>query len=450
MNNLLTASEAFAALQKGKTVLCRYADDMSDFEDLDQFTATVFALPGYEFCIDIEKIELAGFTFTKPCTLDELVDEQKIFWVDFSKSTIIAGDFSSKNTYLVTLVNNGVVQRDFENAQLFLKGFQAFVGINQEITLTTCDPIFVSDDVEVSAGTKSAKAKGKKKTKDVLADPKLLEAEKDIVLDGINQSKTEPEINSLCYDLEKHSFTPEQLKAIEDAKDAKLAELALIRAEAESEKHELFDSTEDQAQAPELSVLCEAFIDEISNSNSKEDLDIIRSRINSNGGLTEVENAELCTRLNIKAKTFENAEPSIVADAPNEETNNDKKPIEEEEGKYQKKLVELKKRVDESKTVTEVNAVTKYTTQWSAEQRAPLLQHIHRRLEELKKDKQANEPSLLIKIQNAPDLATLDAYEIDIHSLDPLAQPKMMQAITTRKKELDQTKNEYLIDEDLP
>lgn len=439
--NILNNQEAFAALQKGKNLLCRHIE--GEFNKLATFPATVFALPGYEFCIDIEKIELAGFTFTKPCTLDELVNEQKIFWVDFSKSTIIAGDFNSKNTYLVTLVNNGVVQRDFENAQLFLKGFQAFVGINQEITLTTCDPIFVSDDEEVSAGTKSAKAKGKKKTKDVLADPKLLEAEKDIVLDGINQSKTEPEINSLCYDLEKHSFTPEQLKAIEDAKDAKLAELALIRAEAESEKHELFNSVEDQAQAPELSVLCEAFIDEISNSKSKEDLDFIRSRINSNGVLTEVENAELCTRINIKSKTFEITNSAVTPDTSETVQN-------EEESNYQEKLAELKKRVDESKTVTEVNAVTKYTTQWSAEQRAPLLQHIHGRLEELKKDKQANEPSMLVKIQNAPDLATLDAYEIDIHSLDPLAQPKMMQAITTRKKELDQAKNEYLIDEDLP
>lgn len=446
--NILDNQEAFAALQKGKNLLCRHIE--GEFNKLATFPATVFALPGYEFCIDIEKIELAGFTFTKPCTLDELVDEQKVFWVDFSKSTIIAGDFNSKNTYLVTLVNNGVVQRDFENAQLFLKGFQAFVGINQEITLTTCDPIFVSDDEEVSAETKSAKTKGKKKTKDVPTDPQLIEAEKDIVLDAINHSKTEPEIASLCYDLEKHNFTPEQLKAIENAKNEKLAALALIKSEAESAKHELFISTGELDQAPELSVLCEAFIDEISNSKSTEDLDFIRSRINSNGNLSEVENAELCTRINIKAKTFEKAEPPIVADDSKEETNIGKKPIEEEEGKYQKKLVELKKRVDESKTVTEVNAVTKYTTQWSAEQRAPLLQHIHRRLEELKKDKQANEPSMLVKIQNAPDLATLDAYEIDIHSLDPLAQPKMMQAVTTRKKELDQAKNEYLIDEDLP
>ncbi|WP_198078033.1 hypothetical protein [Acinetobacter calcoaceticus] len=443
--NILNNQEAFAALQKGKNLLCRYME--GDFLELDQFPATVFGNSDYQFCIDIEKIELAGFTFTKPCTLDELTDDQEIYVIDFSCSNIYESSFNSNNDYVCKLVANGVVQRDLNNASDQLRAFQKVLGVEMGIIIKSVDFIETGVNEKKSEGRQAKKRTSKK---DIPVDPQLVEAEKEIVLDGINQSKTEPEINSLCYDLEKHSFTPEQLKAIENAKDAKLAELALIKAEAESEKHELFDSDEEQAQAPELSVLCEAFIDEISNSKSKEDLDFIRSRINSNGGLTEVENAELCTRINIKAKTFEKAEPPIVADVPKEETNNGKKPIEEEEGKYQKKLVELKKRVDESKTVTEVTAVTKYTTQWSAEQRAPLLQHIHRRLEELKKDKQANEPSMLVKIQNAPDLATLDAYEIDIHSLDPLAQPKMMQAITTRKKELDLAKNEYLIDEDLP
>lgn len=449
--NILNNVEAFAALQSGKNLLCRHIE--GEFAELNEFPATVFGNPEYQFCIDIEKIELAGFTFTKPCTLDELVDKQKVFWVDFSKSTIIAGDFSSKNTYLVTLVNNGVVQRDFENAQLFLKGFQAFVGINQEITLTTRDPIFSNSDEEEQAAkeTKHTKNKDKKKTKEVSADPQLLETEKDIILDGISSSKTECEIDSLCFGLEKHSFTPDQLKAIEDAKNTKLAELAEIKSKAEDEKHDLLNLAEAETQDLELSVLCEAFIDEISNSKSKEDLDFIRVRINSNGVLTEVENAELNTRLNIKAKSFEKVDVSV--NIPDVSQNNGKKYIEEEEGKYQKKLAELKKRVDESKTVTEVNAVTKYTNSWSAEQRAPLLQYIHKRLEELKKEKQANEPSLLVKIQNAPDLATLDAYEIDIHSLDPLAQPKMMQAVKARKLELEKSNTGspiYLIDEDLP
>lgn len=438
--NILNNQDAFAALQSGKKLLCRQIE--GEFASLDRFPATVFGLPGYEFCIDIEKIELAGITFTKPLTIDEYVEGQDVFVITTYSPSVYVVNF--KTSALIESINSGFVQRDAENAKLQLKAFSKALGFE------------VNNDLSViRLGDEPKKQRGKKsKTEQPLViekpsvDPKLLEAEKDIVLDGINQSKTEPEINSLCYDLKKHSFTPEQLKAIENAKDAKLAELALIRAEAESKKQELFDSNIEQVRVPELSVLCEAFIDEISNSKSKEDLDFIRSRINSNGVLTEVENAELNTRLNIKAKSFEKAD--VALNVPDASQNNGKKYIEEEEGKYQKKLVELKKRVDESKTVTEVNAVTKYTNSWSAEQRAPLLQYIHKRLEELKKEKQENEPSLYVQIQNAPDLAALDAYEIDIHSLDPLAQPKMMQAVIARRKELAEVIDDSSIDGDLP
>ena len=68
--------------------------------------------------------------------------------------------------------------------------------------------------------------------------------------------------------------------------------------------------------------MCEAFIDEISNSKSKEDLDFIRARINSNGVLTEVENAELNTRLNIKAKSFEKVD--VCVNIPDASQNNGK------------------------------------------------------------------------------------------------------------------------------
>lgn len=444
--NILNNQEAFAALQRGKNLLCRHID--GEFLELDQFPATVFALPDYEFCIDIEKIELAGYTFTKPCTPGELKDGQEIYVIDFSCSNIYYGPFNPKSEYVRDLIINGVVQRDSDNAVNQLRAFHEILGVKLGVVLKPVEFIDTGIKKQKTAESKPDRKRANKKETSV--DPKLVDAKKDIVIDGIHSSKTEYEIDSLCYDLEKHSFTPEQLKAIENAKDAKLAELASIKAEAESEKHELFTPAEEDTQAPELSVLCEAFIDEISNSKSKEDLDFIRSRINSNGVLTEVEYAELFTRLNLKAATFDKGESNNAVDVAEVVKTEERKPIEEEEGKYQKKLVELKKRVDESKTVTEVNAVTKYTTQWSAEQRAPLLQYTHKRLEELKKEKQDSEPSLFVKIQNAPDLAALDAYEIDIHSLEPLAQPKMMQAVITRRKELDQAKNEYLIDEDLP
>jgi hypothetical protein len=67
MNNILNAQEAFAAIQLGKNVLCRYAGNGTlpgdkEFMTLDQVPATVFYQPHYEFCIKIETIELAGIT----------------------------------------------------------------------------------------------------------------------------------------------------------------------------------------------------------------------------------------------------------------------------------------------------------------------------------------------------------------------------------------------------
>ncbi|SMB77315.1 Uncharacterised protein [Acinetobacter baumannii] len=69
----------------------------------------------------------------------------------------------------------------------------------------------------------------------------------------------------------------------------------------------------------------------------------------------------------------------------------------------------------------------------------PLLLATHKRLEELEKAKvPANEPpSLMVQIQNAPDLTTLDALEIDVAARDPLIQPKLMGYIRKRRYELE-------------
>ncbi|MDC5256480.1 hypothetical protein ACT40J_04675 [Acinetobacter baumannii] len=106
---------------------------------------------------------------------------------------------------------------------------------------------------------------------------------------------------------------------------------------------------------------------------------------------------------------------------------------------YQKKLNTLLQRVKDSKTPDEVNAVYRYTRTWSDKQMEPLLLATHKRLEELEKSKaQANEPpSLMVQIQNAPDLTTLDALEIDVAARDPLIQPKLMGYIRKRRYELE-------------
>ncbi|MDO7481576.1 hypothetical protein Q5X45_02075 [Acinetobacter baumannii] len=119
---------------------------------------------------------------------------------------------------------------------------------------------------------------------------------------------------------------------------------------------------------------------------------------------------------------------------------------------YQKKLDTLLQRVKESKTPDEVNAVYRYTRTWTDKQMEPLLKATHKRLTELANQKPAESepPSLMIQIQNAPDLTTLDALEIDVAARDPQIQPRLMDFVKKRRFELENPPSnepDYLLEE---
>lgn len=310
MTNLLTAAEAFAALQKGKTVLCRYAGNGvlkadKSFSTLDQMPATVFGQPHYEFCIQLETIELAGITFTKPLTIEEYEEGQEVFVISTYSHTVYVLDF--KTNALIDSINSGFVQRDAENAKLQLKALSKALGFE------------VSDDFSVIR---------------LDEEPKKLRGKK---------SKAE---------------TP-----------------------AKVIPSEVFPTNNKST----------IVITEQTNVTASEDL------------LTPVLN-----------------EP-------------------ETDPEYQKTLDTLLQRVKESKTPAEVNAVYRYTRTWSDKQMEPLLLATHKRLEELEKSKaQATEPpSLMVQIQNAPDLTTLDALEIDVAARDPQIQSRLMDFVKKRRFELE-------------
>lgn len=119
---------------------------------------------------------------------------------------------------------------------------------------------------------------------------------------------------------------------------------------------------------------------------------------------------------------------------------------------YQKTLDTLLQRVSESKTPAEVNAVYRYTRTWSDKQMDPLLQATHKRLTELADEKptESEPPSLMVQIQNAPDLTTLDSLEIDVAARDPQIQPKLMGFVKKRRFELENppvNEPDYLLEE---
>lgn len=149
MNNLITASEAFDALLNGFKVLCRPVGDMLEFSELDQFPATIFAKSGYEFCIKLETIELAGITFTRPLTIDEYKEGQDVFVINTYLPSIYIVGF--KTSALIEAINSGFVQRDAENAKLQLKAISKALGYE------------ITDDLSViRLGEEPKKQRGKK------------------------------------------------------------------------------------------------------------------------------------------------------------------------------------------------------------------------------------------------------------------------------------------------
>ncbi|EOE2573540.1 hypothetical protein ACKEH3_004042, partial [Acinetobacter baumannii] len=106
---------------------------------------------------------------------------------------------------------------------------------------------------------------------------------------------------------------------------------------------------------------------------------------------------------------------------------------------YQKALDALLQRVKESKTPAEVNAVYRYTRTWSDKQMEPLLKATHKRLTDLADEKpvESEPPSLMVQIQTAPDLTTLDALEIDVAARDPQIQSRLMDFVKKRRYELE-------------
>lgn len=126
---ILNSKEAFEAMMAGRNIMCRAAGELMDFDDLSQFPATIFAMPGYEFCIKVETMELAGITFTKPLTLDDVREGQDVYVINTYGSSIYVVEFGKMtSTALIESINNGFTQQDAENAKLQLQAVSKVLG----------------------------------------------------------------------------------------------------------------------------------------------------------------------------------------------------------------------------------------------------------------------------------------------------------------------------------
>ena len=141
---ILNSNEAYAALMAGKNILCRAVGDLIDFNDLDQFPATVFAKADYEFCIKIETMEMAGITFTKPLMLEDIQDGQDVYTINTHGQSIYISEFGKMTTAaLLDSIRNGFAQRDEVNAKLQFQAMAKVLG--RELT-DDCLVVRLGDD----------------------------------------------------------------------------------------------------------------------------------------------------------------------------------------------------------------------------------------------------------------------------------------------------------------
>lgn len=315
MNNIITSSEAFQAIHAGKTVLCRHIT--GEFEALDQFPATVFAMQNYEFCIKIETMELAGITFTKPLTLDEYQDDQEVFVLNtFAPSIYIV---NSKTAALVESINSGFVQRDAENAKLQLKALSKALGreLNDNVSVTRL-------------GNEPKKTKRKK----------------------------EPEVKITAID------------------------------------------------------------DEVNETLEKVDQE------NTGTGITIIEQGP------VEIFEYKLGVGQQV----------------EQYWDHREILNDLIDQVSKAKTPAEANAVFQHTKGWSQEQTAPLHAAVSRRLAELPQPEIKDPPSLLVRIQNAPDFVALDDLETEVSTRDPFIQKALFDEIKKRRAQIKQFEPDFIED----
>ncbi len=390
MTNLITANEAFDALLNGFTVLCRPVGDMLDFADLDQFPASIFGKQGYEFCIKVELIKVAGIEFTKPLTLDDVRLDQDIYLVEPTGS--IYWYKYNELPALKTAITNGFAQADVENARLQLKAFCAALGRDIDTSESLVVPIGDADKKK-SAKKRSTKSTVQKqveatKSEDVpeniatALDSAIITTEQayvsssedflvqpiiepdvkpdgsvqfEILLDAIRICQSEKELDSTCANLEKEGFSPEQIESINEAKQNRLTELDVQEIDSVNSMPENYES----------------LVQSIQNSHTPE----------------------------------------------------------------------------------EVNSVVRYTSKWTEEQRKPLLAEMHKRLSELNQTKQQEDglSPLIVRLQFAADLKTLEELELEIPSRHPDVHKTLWNMAKKRRGELNAAANEpaYLLEDGL-
>ena len=436
---ILNGKEAFEAMMAGKKILCRAIGDLLEFNDLENFPATIFAMPGYEFSIKVETMELAGITFAKPLTLDDVVEDQEIFIVHPDHVSLVK--YSKQNEEYFACVRNGFAQADNKNAVLQLEAMGKLFG----------RVICYSPTIDNTGKAKKKRSTKAKNDVDQVNTPVTQQPEQEIKTIYGSDVNSEEVFNTYKLGITNTSSTETidgllfQVKTDPILSADQINELVNF---AETHRKHLSDAVEqDEPVLDDTDPAIRKFIEAIDKCNSDYELQGVERNLEGNKDkLADDDYQDLVNRIAGKRESFFGTKQSGVHHTESSTGNlsiAELKRLQEEaekltqnkdqdaDGEYQSLLADLVDRASKANTPAEANTLVRYTKTWTEEQRKPLLDAIHKRLVQLNDSNE--QPSLAVRIQRAEDLTELDALEIDVSACDPVIQPRLIDLIEQRR-----------------
>ena len=371
---ILNGNEAFAAMAAGQNIECRLIHQDHGFQDIKQFTATVYFDPRYEF-----RVAIKFFTIGE-MQVPEAIQEAPAKGVQCFAPSILTEELSksfkwkSSNSDLM-LMERGQVHLIQEHAEIHA---QALIKISLGSFENTQNS--TSNDVV-------------EKTFDSQSNIQITEQGP---VTEVEESLVEEFVETDAVKLVEKFTTEINAAETEDA-------VMQIRYKINPNTYMV------RGQIIELNKLAEKRIAAL-NASVDEDGDL---------KIKELQ------RLQVEAE-------NLIKNGIDQQV--------EDHHEHQEHLEILLNNIALAKTPLEVNAQIKYTKSWTQEQRKPVMQAINKRLIELKameEPKSEETPSLMVQIQNAPDLTALDVLEIDVGSRHPDIQSKLMGYVKRRRFELE-------------
>ncbi|WP_372402936.1 hypothetical protein ACDW34_09035 [Acinetobacter piscicola] len=464
--DILNAKQAFEAMSSGQAVLCRAVGQLLDFGELSQFPATVFFGADYEFCLAPRFMTIGQLDLEVPECIqgaDDLINSAMYYapnLLDVNRPIEILST-ADNVTYLKRLIASRLLHKTADDA---IAHARAFITLNGG----SLDPI----EVETPAAIESTIAEVNKSIPVETAEEKPIRKRTRKAKEPVVEAEPTPKSNP--------AFTVEDVDAVETDANAiiekfttqianctttdavlSLRPIFLANGHLERKQHQyLCKLTEDKLLELDPKTYTPQSNIEIA---SQENVTISEDKLNEDFSLSgDEEKSRISAEIKqeLTYKIFQMSAEEL--DAITTEIHNNPKLIfthknhldghielrrkalaKEANTEYQNLLNNLLDRAANAQTPAEATALTGYTKSWTEEQRKPLIDAIHNRLNALSVDAQPIEqpPSLMVQIQNAPDLTTLDALEIDVGGRHPDIQPKLMGYIRARRFELENGSN---------